>query len=289
MQKLFVGDVQGCGEELATLFERSQQQFGDEFELWVVGDLINRGPHNLKALELVRELWQANRARYVLGNHEIAFLAAAFELRAPGEADTIVDILQSSDCNDWVQWLRRCPLVCSGTLGQRPFAMLHAASHPSWSLETLCNHAKEIEAQLSAQEESKAIELLAATTTNNPIRNQLDRITRCRSVTRRGDWSKEEPDGVDTFPWHSLWSEEKHKHALVYGHWAMQGLHMTPGLRGLDTGCVHHGRGHKGALTAWLPNLKQVDPFQLPDKNFWQIPAKQAYWRERRTKLGLPE
>ena len=71
---------------------------------------------------------------------------------------------------------------------------------------------------------------------------------------------------------------------VVYGHWARQGLHVSPGLRGLDTGCVHHGRGRDGVLTAWLPDSAPSasgDPFAVPDERFWQVPAKRRYYYPR--------
>ena len=61
----------------------------------------------------------------------------------------------------------------------------------------------------------------------------------------------------------------------------MQGLHVAPGLRGLDTGCVHHGRGRAGVLTAWIPDLRRERPFDLPDENFWSVPARRAYYAHR--------
>ena len=43
-----VGDIQGCDRELAALLEKIG--FGDEDQLWLAGDLINRGPDSLSVL-----------------------------------------------------------------------------------------------------------------------------------------------------------------------------------------------------------------------------------------------
>ncbi|NNL65810.1 MAG: hypothetical protein HKP30_06185, partial [Myxococcales bacterium] len=78
--------------------------------------------------------------------------------------------------------------------------------------------------------------------------------------------------------WHHAWSEREHPYGLVYGHFAIQGLHVAPGLRGLDSGCVHNGIGRDTALTAWLPDLEYADPFELPDDGFWQAEARRRYY-----------
>lgn len=288
MQRIFVGDVQGCGDEFLELVARATAAFGDQFALWMVGDLLNRGPDNRRPLELVRGLVEAGRAQYVLGNHEISFLAVGFGLRDLGPNDTFGDVLSGSDATEWIDWLRARPLVVPGQIGAQRFAMLHAASDPDWSLAELVAVGNRIAERLSAGRD-EAREFLAADTATDPLRDALARITRCRSVTGDGAWSSDEPSSPDR-AWHRVWRSRGHDHALVYGHWARQGLHVEAGLRGLDTGCVHHGRGRDGFLTAWLPesspepgpesnpDAKPRRAFDLPDDRFWQIPAKRRYY-----------
>jgi hypothetical protein len=60
----------------------------------------------------------------------------------------------------------------------------------------------------------------------------------------------------------------------------MQGLHVAPYLRGLDTGCVHHDRGHDGFLTAWLPDVTASAPFAVPDPGaLVQVKAHAAHYK----------
>ena len=35
-----------------------------------------------------------------------------------------------------------------------------------------------------------------------------------------------------------------------------------------------------GYLTAWLPDLRRKDPFQMPDAGFWQVQARRRYYIE---------
>ncbi len=277
MQSIFVGDVQGCGEEFEELLERARARFGSEFELWAVGDLINRGPDNRGPLDRVRELEAQGRARYVLGNHELALLRCWLGLREVSAYDSFQDVLDAPDADEWMDWLRQRPLVCTGQLGQQPFAMVHGSVHPSWSLADLEHAAREVEQRLRAPV-GELREFLGRSSATDGDR--LGRLTRGRSVDPDGDWSAEEPTGRAR-PWHEAWSLQQHEYGVVYGHWAMQGLHVAPGLRGLDTGCVHHGRGRQGSLTAWLPDPKWERPFDVPDENFWSIPARRAYYARR--------
>jgi bis(5'-nucleosyl)-tetraphosphatase (symmetrical) len=279
-QKIFIGDVQGCADELHELLDRATKRFGDEFELYVVGDLINRGPDNLRALRAVRELVEAGRAHYVLGNHELAFLRAAFELRGIGEHDTYHDILESKERDDWVLWLRRLPLIVEGRIGRADFLMVHASVDPDWTREDAARAARKVAKRLGADSLRKPCKLLADR--GKPIRpgssqDLLGRMTACRSV-REGQWSSAIP-AEGWVAWHREWSRRKHDYGLVYGHWALQGLHVARGLRGLDTGCVHHGRGSVGHLTAWLPDEGTLGSvFTASDERFWQVRAHRRYY-----------
>lgn len=289
MQRIFVGDVQGCAEELEALHARATETFDDDFGLWIAGDLVNRGPDNRRALERVRGLVEAGRGEYVLGNHEIHLISTGLGLRDLGPHDTTEDVLGAPDAREWVDWLRRRPLVVSGTLGGRArglgggieqrFAMVHAAAKPDWTLEALEAAARLVESRLGGAPEA-ARAFLASDPEDDPVRDALARMTRCRSADETS-WSSRQPDAPEG-AWHRAWARHAHDYGVVYGHWAWQGLHVAPGLRGLDTGCVHHGRGRDGFLTAWLPDSAPPPdgalPFDVPDDRFWQIPARRRYY-----------
>lgn len=282
-QPIFIGDVQGCADELEELLGRAQREYGDAFEAWVVGDVVNRGPYNLRGLELVRELVDSGRGRFVLGNHELNLLRIAAGLREPSPLDSVGDVLDSPELDAWIEWLRSRPLVERGRLGGQDFAMLHAASHPDWSLEELVERARLAEARLAAPKRRDAYSFLAGDPGRDPDLDTLLRLTGCRSAGTDGGWSAEPPELAPKGQraWHDLWSERGHDWGIVYGHWSLQGLHVARGLRGLDTGCVHHGRGRDGYLTAWLPDVEGETPFSVPDTRFWRVRARRAYYIRR--------
>jgi bis(5'-nucleosyl)-tetraphosphatase (symmetrical) len=304
--RVFVGDVQGCAAEFDEILARAQRELGADFELWCVGDLLNRGPESRRALERVRELREAGRARVVLGNHEIGFFMKALGLRSVGPSDTLDDLLAGADRDEWIEWLRQLPLVEVGQLadpGREPFAMVHAAVHPHWDLETLQARASSAETRLRAG----SLDDLARFLGGNPAerdgagdtdagqaadRLALDCLTRCRSVlldvpggSREAvHCSDETPEdararsGRNYVPWHEAWAAQGYEYGIVYGHWALQGLHVSRRLRGLDTGCVHHGRDRDGFLTAWVPDA--CAGFTAADDRLWQVRAKRRYYRD---------
>ncbi|MCH2186410.1 hypothetical protein MK280_11120, partial [Myxococcota bacterium] len=80
----------------------------------------------------------------------------------------------------------------------------------------------------------------------------------------------------------AVWGRQAHDYGVVYGHWALQGLMVAPGLRGLDTGCVHNAPGRPGSLTAWVPRADSTSGlFDVPDEAFISEPAHQDHGRLR--------
>ena len=273
-----MGDVQGCGEEFEELLVRAESAFGEAFTLWQVGDLINRGPQNLGPLRRMRSLVEAGRGHYVLGNHEISLLRCWLGLRALSEFDSFGDVLAAPDFEDWAEWLRRRPLALAGTLGEQHFAMVHAGVHPDWSLDELEAAAHRVERRLRAPRDELRSFLADDA---DPDADLLGRLTRCRRVGKNGSWSSDLPESGRSRAWHEVWTERGHDYGIVYGHWALQGLQLGAGLRGLDTGCVHHGRGRDGLLTAWLPDPEDPRPFDSADVRLWQVPARRTYYLHR--------
>jgi bis(5'-nucleosyl)-tetraphosphatase (symmetrical) len=283
VRPVFVGDVQGCADELEELLGRVAARCGPGFELWLVGDLVNRGPGNLRALERARALAEAGRCRYVLGNHELALLRAWYEIGEPGPQDTFMDVLALPDAARWVAWLRRRPLLEQGRLGATPFAMVHAAVHPGWTLAEAEARARAIEAVLGGGE--AGARALLAGEGDPALADDLGVLTLCRSVVPGARWSPGYPgsrdaQGRERIAWHADWAARGHAYGVVYGHWALQGLHVAPWLRGLDTGCVHHGRDHDGYLTAWIPDPHDSAPFAVPDARFVQVRGHRRYYPE---------
>lgn len=139
-----VGDIQGCFASLQALLEKCS--FSPEFDrLWLVGDLVNRGPRSLETLRFVKGL--GDRAVTVLGNHDLSLLMAAEGFGKRHRSDTIDDILAAPDRDELLHWLRHQRLMHV----QGDYAMVHAGLLPAWSVAEARTLAGEVEQALQAE------------------------------------------------------------------------------------------------------------------------------------------
>ena len=114
-----IGDIQGCYDSFQRLLEKVD--FSPENDqLWLVGDLVNRGKKSLKTLRFVKSL--GDSAITVLGNHDVSLLAMHYGIIPP--SPTLKKTLKSKHCEELVDWLRQRPIMhVDQSLG---FCMAHA-------------------------------------------------------------------------------------------------------------------------------------------------------------------
>src|SRR5690606_37553503 len=110
--------------------------------LWLVGDLVKRGPRSLEVLRRVKALGEA--AIVVLGNHDLHLLALAYTPQERRKSkDTLDEILRAPDREELLDWLRRRPLLHHDpALG---YTMIHAGLPPQWDLQLAQACAREVE------------------------------------------------------------------------------------------------------------------------------------------------
>src|SRR6185369_1565859 len=123
-----VGDVQGCFDELKQLL--GKVGFKEKIDrLWLVGDLVNRGPKSLEVMRFVRALGE--RAVTVLGNHDLHLVTQHEGFERRRKDDTFTDVLQAPDAKELVAWLRTRPMMHV----EGGYAMVHAGLLPQWSVK----------------------------------------------------------------------------------------------------------------------------------------------------------
>ena len=248
-----VGDIQGCAAEFEALLDAMAFEPGRD-ELWLVGDLVNRGPDSLGVLRRVIAL--GDSATCVLGNHDLHLLATAAGIRPAGPADTFNDVLTAPDAAELLDWLRRCPLLHHEA--RRGAVLVHAGIPPIWTLEQALARGGEVAALLSGPRWRDALDGMYG---NEPDtwsedlppqqrrRFTINALTRMRFCDRHGrlDLQHTGPPGTQAaglVPWFDAPHRACDVH-IVFGHWSALGLKRRADITALDTGCVWGG-----ALTA---------------------------------------
>lgn len=240
-----IGDVQGCYDELCALLERIRFDASRDF-LWFVGDLVNRGPKSLEVLRFVRGLGE--RARVVLGNHDLHLICRAEGLWKRRDDDTLDAVLAAADGAALVAWLRTRPLMHI----EAGHAMVHAGLLPAWSVERARVCAGEVEEALASEgyrdflahmygsEPSQWDDRLSGWERLRAIVNVL---TRMRFSTPANDIevrTKGATPPKGYLPWFDLRGKRREPD-IVCGHWSTLGLKIMPKVMVLDTGCVWGG------------------------------------------------
>ncbi len=246
-----IGDIQGCFQSLTTLLKKIE--FDPKKDgLWLVGDLINRGPDSLATLRYLYSIRHA--IKIVLGNHDLHFLARYYGLRHKSKTETLDELLQADDCYLLVEWLLQQPLVHHDEKLQ--VTMVHAGIPPQWTLKEALEYSAEIQSVLTGKQRNS---FLSSMYGDQPCLwtanlQGMDRwrlitnyFTRMRFCTAEGELellTKESvgaaPEGFA--PWFSHPNRKTRHHKILFGHWAaLQGKADTENVRALDTGCVWGG------------------------------------------------
>lgn len=245
-----IGDVQGCHDELRALL-RQLAFNADRDRLWFVGDLVNRGPHSLAVLRFVRDL--GANAVTVLGNHDLHLLAVASDTRKPNPKDTLHEVLEASDREQLVDWLRTRPLLHEDA--ELGYVLIHAGLAPQWDIATAAACAVEVEAVLRSPAYRDFLgkmygdrpdlwsDGLAGSDRLRFILNCFTRLRMCDAAGRLflrekgGPWGRS--DGL--LPWFDVPGRASTGSNIVFGHWSLLGRHEAPGIIALDTGCIWGG------------------------------------------------
>ncbi len=247
-----VGDLQGCLQPLKCLLERVAFDPAND-TLWLVGDLVNRGPESLQTL---RYLYGMRHALVcVLGNHDLHLLAAGSNVERLKKGDTLSEILEAPDGRDLLDWLRQQKLMHYDE--QRNTALVHAGIPPQWTLSKALRLAAEVEEAL--RDDTRYRPYLDGMYGNEPAKwdKSLTGITRLRVITNYftrmrfctsdGKLDLKGKEGADTAPpgyapWFSHKERKTRGMKIIFGHWAaLEGRCSEPGVFALDTGCVWGG------------------------------------------------
>lgn len=243
-----IGDVQGCFGPFQELLERIRFD-PDRDRLWLVGDLVNRGPESLATLRWLVAHDHAVTA--VLGNHDLYLLGRVLGVAGVTQPDLLSAVLHAPDRDDLVEWLRRRPVVAC----DERHVMVHAGFHPTWDLaRDILPQARAIEAALSGPAWRDMVALYfrrprppwsPKQTGDQRLASALGVMTRIRFVGRDGEpvdgSGPPERAAPGLVPWFRAPQRPPLGRVVVHGHWASLGLWLEPDHYAVDSGCVWGG------------------------------------------------
>ncbi|WP_293933241.1 symmetrical bis(5'-nucleosyl)-tetraphosphatase [Iodobacter sp.] len=268
MARYAIGDIQGCYAELMSLLNSMAfNPLNDQ--IYLVGDLVNRGP---SSLETLRWASQSVGVATVLGNHDLHLLAMYAGLSQAKPGDTVQEILDAPDVDILMGWLRQQPLLID--LGD--ILLVHAGVSPNWSLEVAKHAASEVENVLRGDDWKAFLSIMygnqpaswdAEMKLEDRLRFTVNCFTRMRFVTADGSLQlkyKGERDHApaEIHPWFEAKDRLPLPRRVVCGHWSALGLMLREHVWALDTGCV------------WGCALTGID---LDSGQLYQVAARYEY------------
>ena len=266
-----IGDLQGCFDSLQALLTKIDFDRASD-ELWLVGDLVNRGPLSLECLRFVSSL--GTGATVVLGNHDLHLLAVADGVSRIGKRDTIQAILDAPDRDDLLAWLRRQKLLHV----DGDYVMVHAGLLPQWSLTQALAIAGEIETQIRGPDRRAFLKNMYGNEPNRwddslpgveRLRLATNAMTRMRTLGERNEINLEFKGALAELalmpsalvPWFTKRHPSFANKTILAGHWSALGLTVTANFIGLDSGCV------------WG---RQLTACRLEDRAIFQVDCAEA-------------
>lgn len=242
-----IGDIQGCADAFERLLDRLNFDPARD-RLWLVGDLVNRGPASAAVLRRVMSL--GKRVISVLGNHDLHLLAAATGIRETREADTFGDVLEAPDAGDMIDWLRHRPLLHWDE--RRATVLVHAGIPPFWDVREAKARAEEVETLLRGPGWHSVLRSMYgdAPLAWSPrlgreprLRYTINALTRMRFCDRDGglDLAHTGPPGsqpAGLVPWFDAAERANADVHIIFGHWSTLGFRRRRDFTALDSGCV---------------------------------------------------
>lgn len=259
-----IGDIQGCYHAFQALLTRINFTPKSD-QLWLVGDLINRGSGSLEVLRWCYA--HQDHLKVVLGNHDLHALVVAHGFERMHKSDTLTALLEAKDCDVLLNWLRHQYLAFQ----QDEYFMVHAGLLPQWTAAQALTYAAEVEMALQGEDYRTFLSHMYGNLPNawNESLTGLDRLrvitnamTRLRICNAEAEMEFEFKGELHNIPsgymaWFDVPSRQTKNVQIVFGHWSALGLQHRNNVYSLDTGCLWGGQ-----LTAM--NIVTKEIMQVP-------------------------
>ncbi|MCW5197639.1 symmetrical bis(5'-nucleosyl)-tetraphosphatase [Buchnera aphidicola] len=258
MSTYFIGDIHGCYDQFYSLLEKVKFNSVKD-EIWITGDLVGRGPKSLEVLKFIFSL--KNKAKLVLGNHDLNLLSIYFNVEKKSIEKEISELLNCSDLSFLINKLKNTPLIQYDL--NKKLVMSHAGIFPKWTMKEVIKYSKEAQNRLSGKNFLKYLKCMKGDFPNiwSSNLNKYDRFrfiinsfTRMRYCHLNGELDFNYKDTPPHFnknliPWFLIKNKLKPNYSIFFGHWSSLRNTTTPeNIFSLDTGCCW---GRKLTILRW--------------------------------------
>jgi bis(5'-nucleosyl)-tetraphosphatase (symmetrical) len=272
MALYLIGDLQGCNSALTRLLD--DIDFSPSRDtLYLLGDLVNRGPDSLGVLHRLKALDGA--ARCLLGNHDLHLLAVAHGVRRPSRGDTLDEVLDAPDRTVLLDWLRQQAMAIQLSVAGNPLLLVHAGVLPAWTADQTLALAAEVQDVLRRPDYDQFFTTMYGNTPAqwsdalqgvDRLRVIVNALTRLRFCDAQGQMefaNKKSPESAPPglMPWFDVPGRRTAQDTVVFGHWSTVGPLARRDVVAMDTGCLWGG-----CLSAL-----RLDPMQAPGPLEWTL------------------
>ena len=258
MASYAIGDIQGCFYSFQNLL--SSLSFNDDKDqLWLTGDLVNRGRGSLEVLNWCYE--NRKSLKVVLGNHDLHLLALAVTKKKLNSSDSLYSTLRSRKLSNLIEWLLSLPLVEA----EDEFFMVHAGILPEWSTTNSIDLSKQVMCALNKNPNQFFKKMYGDEPRvwspnldeDDLLRSTINVMTRMRVIEKSGAINFSYKGKLNNLPSNLIpWFNFKRIEAgnfIMTGHWSSIGIVEHEYGVTLDSGCVW-GR----ELTAFNLHTKEI-------------------------------
>ena len=243
-----VGDIQGCFDSFQALLKKIKFNPKKD-ELWVAGDLVNRGDKSLEVLNYLYSIQDS--VKIVLGNHDIALISAYAGIKKSNK--TLKPILDAPNAKELITWLRQQPFLhYDFKVG---YMMAHAGISPQFDFGTAITYAQRIEKKLKGRNYKAWLKHLNKISSRkfNAKANSLDiekyilssfiSMRFCEDDGKLEFKQKGAPSALKVEykglkPWFACPTRRSTTLKIVFGHWSTLGFYHNSNVLALDTGCL---------------------------------------------------
>ncbi len=243
-----VGDIQGCFDSFQALLKKINFDPKKD-ELWVAGDLVNRGDKSLETLNYLYSI--KDSIKVVLGNHDIALIAAYAGVKKSNE--TIQPILDAPNASELIHWLRHQAFFHWDF--SLAYCMAHAGISPQFDFGMARTHASRIEKKLQGRNYKAWLKHMFKKSSNKfnakassleiekYILSSFTAMRFCEDDGRLDFKQKGKPTEYKVSkkglkPWFACPTRRSTSLKIVFGHWSTLGYYQDSNVLALDTGCL---------------------------------------------------